>query len=208
MACELENNLPLVKSDISIIIQENYRPFPDLANLAKDMQLHAIDFIQDFIRWVDDITKSLISSGNQPADVWVLVTTVMRAIFEEGIAPHRITPTKTTFDEDNSHRASVMIWGAVRTYLATESIQQKGFKDHPVVVGAYAKWLVNHSGKKDASEAKTAVQKLQAEVTELKGSTATKRSVTALEARVETIKSVADKAKQQCADLKSKLSSS
>ena len=67
---------------------------------------------------------------------------------------------------------------------------------------------MNHSGKKDASEAKTAVQKLQAEVTELKGSTATKRSVTALEARVETIKSVADKAKQQCADLKSKLSSS
>ena len=207
MACELENNLPLVKSDISIIIQENYRPFPDLASLAKDMQLHAIDFIQDFIRWVDDITKSLISSGNQPADVWVLVTTVMRAIFEEGIAPHRITPTKTTFDDDNSHRASVMIWGAVRTYLATESIQQKGFKDHPVVVGAYAKWLVNHSGKKDASEAKTAVQKLQAEVTELKGSTATKRSVTTLESRVETIKSVADKAKQQCADLKSKLSS-
>ena len=50
MACDLESNLPLVKSDINIIIQENYRAFPDLASLAKDMQLHAIDFIQDFIR--------------------------------------------------------------------------------------------------------------------------------------------------------------
>ena len=208
MACDLENNLPLVKSDISIIIQENYRAYPDLASLAKDMQLHAIDFIQDFIRWVDDITKSLVSSGNQPADVWVLVTTVMRAIFEEGIAPNRITPTKTSFDKDNSHRASVMIWGAVRTYLATEAIQKKGFKDHPVVVGAYAKWLVNHSGKKDASEAKSAVQKLQSELGELKNSTATKKSVSSLEARVETVKGVADKAKQQCSDLKSRLSSS
>ena len=208
MACDLENSLPLVKSDISIIIEENYRPYPDLASLAKDMQLHAIDFIQDFIRWVDDITKSLISSGNQPSDVWVLVTTVMRAIFEEGIAPHRITPTKTSFDSDNSHRASVMIWGAVRTYLATEAIQKKGFKDHPVVVGAYAKWLVNHSGKKDASDAKAAVQKLQTELGELKSSTASKKFVTSLESRIETVKGVADKAKQQCSDLKSRLASS
>ena len=208
MACDLENNLSLVKSDVSIIIQEHYRPFPDLASLAKDMQLHAIDFIQDFVRWVDDITKSLISSGNQPADVWVLVTTVMRAIFEEGIAPNRITPTKTSFDADNSHRASVMIWGAVRTYLATDAIQKKGFKDHPVVVGAYAKWLVNHSGKKDASEAKVAVQKLKGESGELRNTAATKKSVSSLETRVETVKGVADKAKQACADMKSRLSSS
>ena len=208
MACDLENNLSLVKSDVSIIIQEHYRPFPDLASLAKDMQLHAIDFIQDFVRWVDDITKSLISSGNQPADVWVLVTTVMRAIFEEGIAPNRITPTKTSFDADNSHRASVMIWGAVRTYLATDAIQKKGFKDHPVVVGAYAKWLVNHSGKKDASEAKVAVQKLKGELGEFRNTTATKKSVSSLETRVETVKGVADKAKQACADMKSRLSSS
>ena len=66
----------------------------------------------------------------------------------------------------------------------------------------------HHSGKKGASEAKSAVQKLQSELGELKNSTATKKSVSSLEARVETVKGVADKAKQQCSDLKSRLSSS
>ena len=89
---------------------------------------------------------------------------------------------KTSFDSDNSHWASVMIWGAARTFLATEAIQKKGFKDHLVVAGAYAKWLVNHSGRKDAAEAKLAVQKVQSELGELKNSTASKKSVSALEA--------------------------
>lgn len=173
------------------------------------MHLHAISFVQNFIRWVDDITKSLITSGNQLADVWVLVTTVMHSIFKEGIAPNRITPTKTSFDKDLFHCFSVMIWGAVRTFLATKAIQKKGFKDHPFVVDDYAKWLVNHTGKKDAAEAKVAVLKLEGELKELKERSATKRSVTLLEGHVESIKIIApDKAKQQCADLRALVASS
>ena len=117
----------------------------------------------------------------------------MRSIFEEALAPARVTPTSSKF-RDPLEQSSVMIWGVIRTHMAARAIVKKGFKDHPVVVGAYAQWLVSNSGKRDASEAKASISKLSDIVSSLKESCATKKSVSQLESRLDSVKKTADKA--------------
>ncbi len=193
MGYELEEHVETARNTVEEVISLLYQDYDRLQSLCNSIVGKASDFLLQFIRWVDETNSTLVSAGNAPADVWALVTKVMRSIFEEGLAPHRITPVSSKF-KDPLEKTSVMIWGAIRTHMATKAILKKGFKDHPVVVGAYAQWLVSNSGKKDASEAKAAIAKVTATVAELKDGYATKKALSALESRIDTVKRVADKA--------------
>ena len=193
MGYELEEHVETARNTIEEVISLLYDDHDRLQSLCNAIVGKASDFLLQFIRWVDDTNTTLVGAGNAPADVWALITKVMRSIFEEGLAPHRITPVASKF-KDPLEKMSVMIWGVIRSHMATKAILKKGFKDHPVVVGAYAQWLVSNSGKKDASEAKAAIAKVTATVADLKDSFATKKALSSLESRIETVKKVADKA--------------
>ena len=193
MGYELEEHVNTARNAVEEVISLLYEDFDRLQSLCITIVSKASEFILQFVRWVDETNSSLINAGNAPADVWALITKVMRSVFEEGLAPHRITPTASKF-KDPLEQTSVMIWGVIRTHMATKAMIKRGFKDHPVVVGAYAQWLVSNSGKKDASEAKAAILKLSSTVSDLKDSFASKKSISSLESRIETIKKVSDKA--------------
>ena len=88
-----------------------------------------------------------------------------------------------------------MIWGTIRCFIAAESMLKKGFRDHPIVVGAYSQWLVINSGRKEAQESQKSVDKLQKEL--LVTSTLAKElktSMAAMEGKVKSAKATADKA--------------
>ena len=88
-----------------------------------------------------------------------------------------------------------MIWGTIRCFIAAEAMLEKGFRDHPIVVGAYSQWLVSNSGRKEAQEAQKAVDKLQREVASLTLiGKELKSSVAALQGTVKAAKATADKA--------------
>ena len=76
------------------------------------------------------------------------MTKVIRALFEEGLGPCRTTPLGTSFASP-LERSAVMLWGVIRTHVATERMLAKDLRDHHIITGNYAKWLVNNSGKKD-----------------------------------------------------------
>lgn len=118
---------------------------------------------------MDDTNSTLISAGNAPADVWALITCqVMISLFEEGFAP-----TSSKF-KDLLEKTPVMIWGVIRTHMATKAIVKRDFKDHTITVGGtYAQWHVSNSGKKDALEAKATIIKLSTTVSNLKDSATT-----------------------------------
>ena len=193
MGYELEEHVETARNTVEEVIALLYEDYDRLQSLCNAIVSKASDFLLQFIRWVDDTNSTLTGAGNSPADVWALITKVMRSVFEEGLAPHRITPVASKF-KDPLEKASVMIWGVLRSHMATKAILKKGFKDHPVVVGAYAQWLVSNSGKKDASEAKAAIAKVTSAVADLKDGFASKKSLAALESRIDTVKRVADKA--------------
>ena len=67
-------------------------------------------------------------------------------------------------------------------------------KDKPIVTGAYAKWLANHSGQKDALDAHIAVDKSTKEVKSLKGDMVSKGDLRAIIALEDSDKKVVDKA--------------
>jgi hypothetical protein len=193
MGYDLEEHVETARNEVEEVISLLYEDFERLQSLCNNIVSKASDFILQFIRWVDETNTTLTSAGNSPGDVWALITKVMRAVFEECLAPHRITPTSSKF-KDPLEQTSVMIWGVIRTHIATKAMVKRGFKDHPVVVGAYAQWLVSNSGKKDASEAKASIAKLNSTVSDLRDSIATKKALSALESRIEAVKKVADKA--------------
>ena len=193
MGYELEEHVETARNEVEEVISLLYEDFDKLQSLSNLIVNKASDFVLQFVRWVDETTSTLTNAGNAPVDVWALITKVMRSVFEEGLAPHRITPTSSKF-KDPLEQTSVMIWGVIRTHIATKAMLKRGFKDHPVVVGAYAQWLVSNSGKKDASEAKAAILKLSTTVSDLRDNFATKKAMSSLESRLETVKKVADKA--------------
>ena len=61
-------------------------------------------------------------------------------------------------------------------------------------MATYPQWLVHNSGKKDAAEAKLSISKLEQELTRVKEGYAKKQLISALEHRLEQIKTTADKA--------------
>ncbi len=153
---EIKKRLQGVREIILQTIMVNYSKAPNLLSLANVVYTTACAFITTFISWIDLTYEQLTQGGNSPEDVRLLLSKVIRAFFEEGLGPKRLTPTGTTFT-DKGDRAGVVIWGVIKTHLATEAMLRGDFRDHPIVTGNYAKWLVNHSGKKDAQELKKEV---------------------------------------------------
>ena len=192
-AVDAETYVYQVRDNVRTMIRLAYEDFPELLVLAMRVFESAITFLSSLIRYVDETYANLKAGGNSAQDVWQLMTKVIRALFEEGVAPHRSTPVGNTFSSPQ-HKASVLIWGVLRTFSTTESIMTRGIKEHPVVMATYPQWLVHNSGKKDAAEAKLSISKLEQELTRVKEGYAKKQLVSALEHRLEQIKTTADKA--------------
>ena len=65
-------------------------------------------------------------------------------------------------------KTSVNFRRVFRTHITTAKISEGQLKDDTIVNVYYSKWLVNHSGRKDALHAQVAVEKLVKEVKTLK----------------------------------------
>ena len=76
LAFEIEKFLPLVQSDVTSIIRVQYRSHSTLSALADRLLLKAIDFVNQFVRWVDDTYLLLQAGGNPKDDCWWIVTRV------------------------------------------------------------------------------------------------------------------------------------
>ena len=206
MAYNIEKYLPLVEKDIRAVIDHEYGNYPELKNKAREMSMESKAFISALISWVDDTHTELTDAGNPAEDVWWIITRVLRAIFEEYFAPARLTSTKTKF-ASHGHQAATLIWGSMRCHLATVDLVSKGLRDHPIVVGSYAKWLVSNSGRKEALAAQKEVTKVQASLTSLRSSAQSdidkcKSACQDLRSKVETVKKTADKALAKAAEAK------
>ena len=81
-----------------------------------------------------------------------------------------------------------------RTHIATEKLLEVQLKDNPIITGDYSKWLVNHSGGKDALHAQVAVKKLVKEVETLKGDMISQSDLRAVRALAGDAKGIVDKA--------------
>ena len=190
---EIQNKLKGVEREVKQLIQLSFRKCPELALLARSILSTSLEFIHKLVEWIDSTYEVLVEGGNTPQDVWSLITKVTRALFEEGMAPFRTTPTGTTF-ESPSEQSAVLLWGVLRTHLATESMLEGDLRDHAVVTGNYAKWLVNNSGKKDALVIKKELDKWVHRLSKIEDDMVTKRALTAVEKIAEAAKKVADRA--------------
>ena len=123
------------------------------------MDLSSVEFVSDLFRWVDDTYEYIMTVGNVKEYVWWITTRVIRSIFEDYLAPYRDTPTCTSCGSD-THCWSTLVWVLIRCHLSEENMLSKIIKDHPIVVGAYAQWLVSNSERKEALEDKKIGRKI------------------------------------------------
>ena len=199
---EIERTLDQVHQDIALIIELAYNEFPTIAALANVILLKSVEFVSAFVRWTDDTFESLTAGGNLKEDVWWITTKVMRSIFEDYLAPARATPTTTSFESD-LFRKCTMLWGVIKSHLAVSTMLKRGIKDHPIVVGAYAQWLVSNSGRKEALDAHALIKSLSSKVdgisSSLKDATSTLSDV---KASVVSVKKTADSALNKVGALK------
>ena len=204
VAFDMEKYLSMVQGDVESIIREQYGHLQELSAIANRMLIKSIDFVSQFIRWIDDTYAILLAGGNPSGDCWWLITRVIRCVFEDYLAPKRLTPTKTKYSS-SLHQASVLIWGSVRCYLAADKMLQRGFKDHPVVVGAYSTWLVSNSGRKEASTMSAQIASINNNMATVTDSLhSVKKELSDLKSSVKSVKSTADSALSKVGSLKNK----
>ena len=133
------------------------------------MALKDIKSISTLVRWIDDTYKFLLPGVNAKEDVWCITTRVIRSVFEDFLSPARSTASKNSFDSDYQRR-STLIWEVIKGHLTADKILEKFIKDHPVVVGAYAQWLVSKSVRKESIDANIMANKLKEKLDELTSS--------------------------------------
>jgi hypothetical protein len=193
MFFEFNAHLSSAAREVRTIINQNYSQFSELSSLASTINATAQSFVSTLVTFIDQTNDLLVDGGNDQADVWNLMAKVIRALFEEGLGPQRTTPLGTSFSTP-ADRTAVMLWGVIRTHVATERMLSKDLRDHHIVTGNYAKWLVNNSGKKDAAALKKHVDKLANTLDALRDTAATKKALSAVEKTAEAAKKTADKA--------------
>ena len=193
---DLNKYLPVVLQEVKTIIKLQYGRTP-LEILAKEVVENSKELIKAISYWVEDSYTELVTSGNSESDVWLVLTRILRSIFEDYFGPERALPKGTTYTS-KLHRASVFIWGVIKTNFAIERLISVGIKDHPTVTGAYAIWLISNSGKSQATQNAKDVQKVTESLSSLQKLVAeVKKDVTSATSKAEAAKRLADKASSQ-----------
>jgi hypothetical protein len=196
MFYDINKYLPVVISEIKTIIKLQYARTP-LEDLAKDLVDNSKELIKAISYWVEDTYTELVSSGNAEAEVWLVLTRILRTIFEDYFGPERALPRGTTY-ASKLHRASVFIWGVIKTNFAIEKLITVTIKDHPTVTGAYAVWLISNSRKSQSDQNAKAVQKVSDSLASLQKLVAdVRKEANSATAKAEAAKRVADKASSQ-----------
>ena len=124
------------------------------------MALKDVEFISSLVRCTDDTYELLLVGGNIKQDVWWITTRFIRSKFEYYLAPACSTTSKTSFDSDYQLRIT-LIWGVIKGHIAANKMLAKYIKDHPIVVGAYAQWLVSNSVRTEAMDTNSMATKLK-----------------------------------------------
>ena len=193
----IEKDLRNVERDVADIIKIQYAGSEcvEIREFVMSMLRRSAEFIRKFVPWVDDTyAQELNEGGNTPEDVWCwLITRVIRAIFEEYLAPMRSTPINSGF-RDSGRELSTMIWGAAKTNAGVEQLLKQSLKDHPIVQGAFTQWLVGHSGRKEADMALEVAAKATIELATLRSLvTELSKTVMAAEKTAKEAKKTADR---------------
>ena len=87
-----------------------------------------------------------------------------------------------------------MFWGVFRNQIDTAKLLEGQMKDKPIVTGAYAKWLANHSVQKDTLDPHIAVYKSTKEIKSLNGDMVSQAYLRAVRALADSSKKLVDKA--------------
>ena len=95
------------------------------------------------------------------------------------------------------------MWGVIFCHIDENKMLSKTIKYHPIVVGAYAKWLVSNSSRKEAIYAKTLAVKLKEHIDELSAASySTTKRISDLKTRVVATKKAIDQTASKVSTLK------
>ena len=96
IADTIETSLAQVRKEINKIITKDFADYPqlyELRALAIRFLLQSQAFIIALIRWVDETYLHLTAASNEENLAWWVITTVIKQIFKEYLAPAQSTPT-------------------------------------------------------------------------------------------------------------------
>jgi hypothetical protein len=147
-----------------------------------------VDIINVIINWIDDTHEVLTGVGGNASEAsWMIITKILRHIFERLYSPVRLAPMGLEMHGLNE-RGSMVLWSVMQTHLLSQDLEHRKVKDHPIVVGAYTEWIVANSGRREAEEVRTLNTKLSAQVMVLE------KELDSAKKRLDAVKSTADKA--------------
>ena len=201
LADRVEECLPIAEKEIRALIDNQYGGYEltPWRHLANTLLITSVNFIRALFQWADETYAVFHSGGNSKKDSWWIISYVIKNLFTRYFAPVRVCSHRSHFATHNE-KASEFIWSAIKSYNATQALLKTGIKDHPIVVGAFAEWLVHNSGRKEAVESKDDLEDLKREIKELKNLVAAqKKTLTEVGKQASTAKTVADRAMSKAA---------
>ena len=171
---KITDALPTVKRECQNIINQAFPPSSGntsdqlFRRLSQEMLTQSIDIINVIINWIDDTHEVLTGVGGNASEAsWMIITKILRHIFERLYSPVRLAPMGLEMHGMNE-RGSMVLWSVMQTHLISQDLEHRKVKDHPIVVGAYTEWIVANSGRREAEEVRDLNAKLTTQVSSLR----------------------------------------
>lgn len=139
----LDRYLATVVAEIGALRDQELADFEILRVAAEREVNTALRFVEDWVHWWEDFDKELDNAGNLETDCLEILSQISRAIFKECLATARSTAVSARFDS-NTDSTTAIVLRVLRCNRASGVLSDKRIREHPIVYGACAKWLVSN----------------------------------------------------------------
>ena len=141
----IEATLLQVKSSLSQMIDREFRSYPFVAGLAKEMLVISHSFILSLNHYISETYTNFsamnIGSGKE---IWALVTFVVEELFKRDFSKKRESSIGS-LDPESRLSGFTAMWCAIQSAGLAKHLDTVGIKDTPSVSASYVRFVLTQS---------------------------------------------------------------
>ena len=141
----IESALNMIKTALSARIEKEFRGYPVLSSLAKEMLNISYTFVLSLNQYMTDTFQSFSSFEiGTEKEIWGLITFVVEQLFKKDFAEMRQVAIGS-FDLENRDSGFMSIWCALWCVKLSRNLIVTGIKDTPSVSASYVRFVLTQS---------------------------------------------------------------
>ena len=173
-------------------------------SLALQSQTFTMNWVTNFIKYVDDTYEDLLASKFTAEQAWSLTTRLMKRVLDD-VALDRSTFKAGVQSLNEDTRCSSVLMGIFRALDVMQEYQDHKFRDHPSISSEYVKFLATNSGHDAMEKQKEQLDAYKKEIISLKSDlTKAQTAAATAQRKADTVGNSVDGLRKELAALKKK----